>query len=88
MWIREMPSLASLNHVDVIHGVEKPTLRTGRCCCLFPILTPDVCLTNIMIIRNRNHRTILQDLTKLNTEFKPAVSMLSVIVGLVARKEE
>jgi len=43
---------------------------------------------DVMVVWNRDHRSILHDLAKLKAELQPTGCVLSVVIGLVAGEEQ
>ncbi len=80
-----MPSLASLHHIDGRSRVEKSSCWACWRPRLLAILTPNIRLPNIVIIRDRDCGTILHDLAELHSELQPSKS---VVVGLITSKEQ
>ena len=88
MWIGKVPRLLALHHVHVACREEVAAVGAGSCRCLLAILAPQVRLTDIVIVRDRDDGAVSQDLSKLQTEFDPTGSVLAMVIGLITGEEE
>ena len=83
-----MPRLLSLHHVHVLHRVIVTPGRPLGSCRLLPVFAPNIRLADVVIVRNRDHRPVPENLPELQSELKPACRMFGVVVGLVTREEQ
>ncbi len=86
--IWEVPSLLALNHVDVFGSVEISTAGSGGGGGFDAFFTPEVCLADVVIVRDGDGGAVTHDVAELHAELEPAGGVLGVVVGLVAGEEE
>ena len=87
--IRKVPCLAALYRAHVVRGVVITALVVIPKRIRFDApLSPKVALTNIMVVRNRNGGTILDNCGKLCPKQNPSRSVLRVVICLVTRKKQ
>ena len=86
--IREVPRLLTLDHVHVGDREHVTAVRiTGRG-REFTVFAPEIGMTDVMVIRDADRRTILHHIAELQAEFDPAGRVFGMAIGLVAGEEE
>ena len=83
-----MPGLLALHHGDILDGVVIATAGSCMSGCFLARFSPQVCLSDVMVVRNGDGRTVLDDIPELQTKFNPARSMFSMMVSLITGKEK
>ena len=68
--------------------VEITSGWSGRSLGHLSVFSPEVRLTDIVVIWNRDGGTIFHDVTKAQSELNPAGGVLGVMIGLISGEEE
>ena len=87
--VGEIPRLLALNHFDErrwvhISAVGRAALSCGFC----PTFTPEVAVTDVMVVGDTNRRAIFHQVLELHTELEPTKGGFVVHVVLVTGKEK
>ena len=82
--IREVTRLGALDFLDVFDGHEVAAVVTRAGVRLLAALAPDVGLADVVIVGDRDRRTVLDHVTEVASELEPRRVVLAVVVDLIA----
>ncbi len=86
--VRQVPALRALHHVHVGRREEVAAVRAAAVRRVAPFFTPQVRVSDVVVVRDADRRAILDDLAILEAELDPAGRVLGVVIRLIAREEE
>ena len=88
VWIRQMTGLSPLHLLDIFDGHGIPTVRRTGKSRFLAVVTPDIGLSDIMVIGNAHGREIPDHLSEITTKPQPGGVVAAMVVNLVTGKEK